>query len=207
MSLLEVAIYENYEDTEPITKIRLSSIKNVNLCGSNPRVTEDFEPNKKCLFTLTTDDEKYYCGFEHSILKNPMTSLAESFFDTLQMVFLPFKSRDEQIEEEQAKKTFSEMYKINLGELLGSGNFGKVFGGQERATNKQVAIKIITKNMFAVNDDDGESDGGGDQEEISLGEIKSQFANEAKLLSSIQHPGILKLLAVFDEENHVSFGT
>ena len=136
-----------------------------------------------------------------------MTSLAESFFDTLQMVFLPFKSRDKQIEEEQAKKTFSEMYKINLGELLGSGNFGKVFGGQERATNKQVAIKIITKNMFAVNDDDGEGDGGGDQEEISLGEIKSQFANEAKLLSSIQHPGILKLLAVFDEENHVSFGT
>lgn len=86
----------------------------------------------------------------------------------------------------------SEAYEIKMQELLGSGHFGSVFGGVERLTGKQVAIKIISKSAF------GEG-------VAALDDMRSQFKNESRLLASINHPGVLKLLAMFDEENHVNY--
>lgn len=96
MNSQEILIYENYDDTEAIVNIRLDSITNVNLCDSEPNVVEDCPKNKECLFTLTTEDEKYYCGFKQSAFKNPMTALAQSFFETFQISYLPHKKVDNQ---------------------------------------------------------------------------------------------------------------
>lgn len=208
MNSEEILIYENYDDTETIVNIPFESIMNVNLCDSDPNVSEDCPKNKECLFTLTTEKEKYYCGFKQSAIKNPMTTLAESFYETFQISYLPHKRVDNQEKvclllinafvvfsifiEMCVLKSMSEAYEIKMQELLGSGHFGSVFGGVERLTGKQVAIKIITKNVF------GEG-------EHALDDMKSQFKNESRLLSSINHPGVLKLLAMFDEENHVNY--
>lgn len=96
MNSEEILIYENYDDTETIVNIPLDSITNVNLCDSDPNVSEDCAKNKQCLFTLTTENDKYYCGFKQSAIKNPMTALAESFYETFQISYLPHKRVDNQ---------------------------------------------------------------------------------------------------------------
>ena len=45
-------------------------------------------------------------------------------------------------------RDIQELYKINPIEVLGSGQFGTVYGGHSIETNEQVAIKVIDKTRF-----------------------------------------------------------
>ncbi len=62
---------------------------------------------------------------------------------------------------------------INPQELLGSGQFGQVYGGISRANNKPVAIKVIDKARFT--DHKAET---------------NMFQSEITLLYNIDHPGL-----------------
>jgi serine/threonine protein kinase len=84
-------------------------------------------------------------------------------------------------------KSLSEEYTINPQDELGSGQFGQVYGGVCKTTKQQVAIKVIDKTRFQDF-----------QTETSI------FQNEITILYNVQHPGIVKLHALFDEGNHVS---
>ena len=85
------------------------------------------------------------------------------------------------------EKSLKEEYSINPQELLGSGQFGQVYGGICKANNQSVAIKVIDKTRFKEA-----------QAETSV------FQNEITILYNIQHPGIVKLMALFDEVDNVS---
>jgi len=74
--------------------------------------------------------------------------------------------------------------------LLGSGQFGQVYSGTCLTTKKQVAIKAIDKSRFTAKHS---------QVETHI------FQNEFALLSSINHPGVIKLFALFDEKEYVYF--
>jgi serine/threonine protein kinase len=83
-------------------------------------------------------------------------------------------------------KSLSEEYVINPQDELGSGQFGQVYGGLCKTTKQRVAIKVIDKTRFQDF-----------QTETSI------FQNEITILYNVQHPGIVKLHALFDEGNHV----
>ncbi len=70
--------------------------------------------------------------------------------------------------------------------MLGSGQFGQVYGGLCKANNQKVAIKVIDKTRF----------------KDFLAET-SVFQNEITILYNVQHPGIVRLFALFDEVDHV----
>ena len=77
-------------------------------------------------------------------------------------------------------------YILNPEEFLGGGAFGQVYGGICRLNNKPVAIKVIDKTPF-VNP----------KSETTI------FHSEITLLSNIDHPGVIKMFSLFEEENKV----
>ena len=65
---------------------------------------------------------------------------------------------------------------FDLLKMLGAGAFGKVYLGRDRRSNSLVAVKALRRDWI------------GDANAEQL------FLNEAKILSSIQHPNIIKFL-------------
>lgn len=84
------------------------------------------------------------------------------------------------------EKELEEEYIIFPQDQLGSGQFGQVYGGICKATKQPVAIKVIDKTRFQDF-----------QTETTI------FQNEITILYNVQHPGIVKLYALFDEVEHV----
>jgi serine/threonine protein kinase len=76
---------------------------------------------------------------------------------------------------------------INPQELLGSGQFGQVYSGICKLNNQPVAIKVIDKSRFKDF-----------QAETNI------FQNEITILYNFQHPGIVRLFALFDEVDSVN---
>ena len=80
-------------------------------------------------------------------------------------------------------RDINELYKINPTEVLGSGQFGTVYGGTSFGTKAEVAIKVIDKTRFT------------EQEE--------KIHREVDILQEISHPGVIKLHAMFDTPGKV----
>jgi serine/threonine protein kinase len=76
---------------------------------------------------------------------------------------------------------------MNNDDILGCGQFGQVIGGVCNKTMRQVAIKVIDKAKVDENKTE-----------------TSYFQNEATILFNFKHPGLLELIALFDDSNFVS---
>ncbi|XP_026117868.1 serine/threonine-protein kinase D3-like [Carassius auratus] len=77
----------------------------------------------------------------------------------------------------------SELYQIFSDEVLGSGQFGVVYGGTHRHTGRPVAIKVIDKTRFPTK-----------QEE--------QSKNEVSILQRLSHPGVINLEGMFKTKEY-----
>ncbi|XP_076129408.1 serine/threonine-protein kinase D3-like isoform X3 [Alosa pseudoharengus] len=84
----------------------------------------------------------------------------------------------------QENVDISSVYQIFADEVLGSGQFGIVYGGKHRKTGKDVAIKIIDKMRFPTKQE-------------------SQLRNEVAILQSLHHPGIVNLACMFETPERV----
>ena len=71
--------------------------------------------------------------------------------------------------------------KYEMVEKLGEGNFGEVFCAKGKESESERAVKILTKSLIG-------------EEEILV------IENEIKILRSVDHPNILKLYEVFENE-------
>ncbi|XP_077366501.1 serine/threonine-protein kinase D3-like isoform X1 [Festucalex cinctus] len=84
----------------------------------------------------------------------------------------------------QENVDISAVYQIFSDDVLGSGQFGIVYGGQHRKTGRKVAIKIIDKMRFPTKQE-------------------SQLRNEVAILQNLQHPGIVNLDCMFETPEQV----
>ena len=78
----------------------------------------------------------------------------------------------------------SQAYQIFPDEVLGSEQFGIVYGGVHRMTGNSVAIKIIDKMRFPT------------KQETAL-------KNEVSILQNLQHPGVVNLEKMFETPERI----
>ncbi|XP_038161291.1 serine/threonine-protein kinase D3-like isoform X1 [Cyprinodon tularosa] len=84
----------------------------------------------------------------------------------------------------QENVDISSVYQIFADDVLGSGQFGIVYGGKHRKTGRDVAIKIIDKMRFPTKQE-------------------SQLRNEVAILQNLHHPGIVNLDCMFETPEQV----
>ncbi|CAF97464.1 unnamed protein product, partial [Tetraodon nigroviridis] len=76
------------------------------------------------------------------------------------------------------------VYQIFADEVLGSGQFGVVYGGKHRMTGRDVAVKVIDKLRFPTKQE-------------------SQLRNEVAILQGLRHLGIVNLECMFETPEKV----
>ncbi|XP_060042871.1 serine/threonine-protein kinase D3 [Erinaceus europaeus] len=84
----------------------------------------------------------------------------------------------------QENVDISTVYQIFADEVLGSGQFGIVYGGKHRKSGRDVAIKVIDKMRFPTKQE-------------------SQLRNEVAILQNLHHPGIVNLECMFETPERV----
>lgn len=88
-------------------------------------------------------------------------------------------------EEERPKDSdISQLYQVFPDEILGSGQFGIVYGGVHRESGRDVAIKVIDKLRFPTKQE-------------------AQLKNEVAILQHVNHPGVVNLEQMFETPERV----
>ncbi|CAF2066108.1 unnamed protein product [Rotaria magnacalcarata] len=145
--------------------------------------------DKSHYFEIRTEQTVYYCGCKRT--KNRKYDIAHSSqharnaYTQIRQALLAYNNEGGEVKSvftivtsASEVRDISEVYKINPIEVLGSGQFGTVYGGHSLETKDEVAIKVIDKTRFS------------DQEE--------KIHREVDILHEITHPGVIKLHAMFD---------
>jgi len=78
----------------------------------------------------------------------------------------------------------SQQYQIFPDEVLGSGQFGVVYGGVFKRTGREVAIKVIEKSRF-------------------LTKHEAQLKNEVLILQNVKHSGVVRLEKMLETPDRI----
>ncbi|XP_046849101.1 serine/threonine-protein kinase D3-like isoform X2 [Xenia sp. Carnegie-2017] len=89
------------------------------------------------------------------------------------------KPKDEKQTELKPKQDLSQLYQVFPDEILGSGQFGIVYGGVHRETGNEVAVKIVNKLRFPTKQ-------------------ATQLKNEVAILQDLRHQGVVNLYHFFE---------
>ncbi len=86
----------------------------------------------------------------------------------------------------QSESDFSQIYQIFPEEILGSGQFGTVYGGAQRKTGRDMAVKVIDKMKFPS------------KQEAAL-------RTEVEILQKVRNPGVVEFLQMFETAERVNY--
>lgn len=78
----------------------------------------------------------------------------------------------------------SQLYQIFPDDILGSGQFGIVYGARHRKDSREVAIKVIDKLRFPTKQE-------------------AQLKNEVSILQNLHHPGVVNLEKMFETPERI----
>jgi hypothetical protein len=188
-----IVVYDTYKMENQLKLIMLESIKSATLCSVNRSYSDNQYYSQKCIFMLKTDKETYYCGNRDEDENAPLNVLARTFYNIFKMVYMPYNANNRLKVKKfmfsvprYEENSLQDKYVLNPSQLLGSGQFGQVYAGIRKEDNTPVAIKVIEKSRFK-----------------DFRFENNVFQNEITILYNIEHPGILKLLSLFDQTDHV----
>lgn len=172
-----VTLFQNDTTSKYYKEIPLSEILSVEISKHNICS----EHNQGYYLELRTANVDYYVTEEISNLKAWNTAIQQAL-----MPVDPPNVNKETCNETPVKKDNSEQsldislqYQIFPDEVLGSGQFGIVYGGVHRTSGRAVAIKVIDKMRFPTKQE-------------------AQLKNEVSILQNIHHPGVVNLEKMFE---------
>lgn len=84
----------------------------------------------------------------------------------------------------QTEHEFSQLYQIFAEEVLGSGQFGTVYGGIHRRNGQHVAVKLIDKLKFPPNKED-------------------LLRAEVQILEQVDHPGVVHFMQMLETTDRI----
>ncbi|XP_012259281.2 serine/threonine-protein kinase D3 isoform X2 [Athalia rosae] len=114
--------------------------------------------------------------------------LARSWETSIRQALMPVtsaaSSQEQSTEPEECVTDMSQLYQICPDEVLGSGQFGIVYGGTYRKTGRAVAIKVIDKLRFPTKQE-------------------AQLKNEVAILQNLSHSGVVNLERMFETPERI----
>ncbi|CAH1164122.1 unnamed protein product [Phaedon cochleariae] len=113
--------------------------------------------------------------------------LAKSWESTIRQAIVPVQANTKHEEtsvREEEITDMSQIYQIYPDEVLGSGQFGIVYGGVHRRSARPVAIKVIDKLRFPTKQE-------------------AQLKNEVAILQNLSHPGVVNLERMFETPERI----
>ncbi|CAD5121901.1 DgyrCDS10361 [Dimorphilus gyrociliatus] len=118
---------------------------------------------------------------------------AEYWESAIRQALIPFtnvrmekkeESEVVKVEKKEEKEDISKLYQICPDDVLGSGQFGIVYGGKHRKSGRDVAIKVIDKMRFPTKQE-------------------AQLKNEVSILHNINNPGVVNLEHTFETPERI----
>ncbi|XP_066994913.1 serine/threonine-protein kinase D3 [Anabrus simplex] len=114
--------------------------------------------------------------------------LAKTWETSIRQALMPVTSNsknDGSCEQPEERITdMSQLYQIFPDEVLGSGQFGIVYGGTHRKSGRSVAIKVIDKLRFPTKQE-------------------AQLKNEVAILQNLSHSGVVNLERMFETSERI----
>ncbi|KAE8738811.1 hypothetical protein FOCC_FOCC015710 [Frankliniella occidentalis] len=153
-------------------------------------------------FELHTSTISYYVGedtmYTQGMRDMPAVEsgvgahLAKSWETSIRQALMPVLSNTSKAESssgeaqqlEERPTDISQLYQIFPDEVLGSGQFGTVYGGVHRKSGRSVAIKVIDKLRFPTKQE-------------------AQLKNEVSILQNLSHASVVNLEGMFETPERI----
>lgn len=194
-----ITLYQNETTTRYFKEIQLDKILSVEPVKSDkintsaklqPHVFEIRLPN---MVYFVGEDSTYGKDNGDNVVSSPESGVgleqAHHWEQAIRQALMPVTSNvteDEEssVDSSDAKRDISVLYTICAEDVLGSGQFGTVFGGQHKKTRQAVAIKVIDKLRFPTKQE-------------------ARLKNEVSILQTLQHPGVVNLEQMFETPERI----
>ncbi|KAH8268074.1 hypothetical protein KR018_012455 [Drosophila ironensis] len=154
------------------------------------------EPENNYCFELRLPSLSYFVGQdplvgakeEQAVRLPPPDSgigsdIAKSWETSIRQAFMHV-TNTQCCESEEQVQDMGQLYQIFPDEVLGSGQFGVVYGGVHKKTQREVAIKVIDKLRFPTKQE-------------------AQLKNEVAILQNISHCGVVNLERMFETPERI----
>ncbi|KAL0269904.1 UNVERIFIED_CONTAM: hypothetical protein PYX00_007486 [Menopon gallinae] len=149
-------------------------------------------------FELRTANVDYYVGEDPIYGKQGTTGvtfppetgvgshLAKTWENSIRQALMPVQTGNTEAtgESEERVTDMSQLYQIFPDEVLGSGQFGIVYGGTHRKSGRAVAVKVIDKLRFPTKQE-------------------AQLKNEVAILQNLSHQGVVNLERMFETTERI----
>uniref|UniRef100_A0A667Z7I4 Serine/threonine-protein kinase n=1 Tax=Myripristis murdjan TaxID=586833 RepID=A0A667Z7I4_9TELE len=195
-----IILFQNNTSNKYYKEIPLSEILEVRAAGDFTLVPPGTSPH---CFELITGTMRYFVGEDPNTLP-PLgvgREVAKAWESAIRQALMPGNTPHSKLRADmmhgQASVSISVsnsqiqenvdigmVYQIFADEVLGSGQFGVVYGGKHRKTGRDVAVKVIDKLRFPTKQE-------------------SQLRNEVAILQSLRHLGIVNLECMFETPEKV----
>uniref|UniRef100_A0A8C4Z707 Serine/threonine-protein kinase n=1 Tax=Gadus morhua TaxID=8049 RepID=A0A8C4Z707_GADMO len=195
-----IILFQNNTSNKYYKEIPLSEVLEVCPAGDFSLVPAGTPPH---CFELITGTMRYYVGEDPNTRAPPGVGreVARAWEGVIRQALMPVIFQDapppKNTPHRQASVSISVsnsviqenvdigmVYQIFADEVLGSGQFGVVYGGKHRKTGRDVAVKVIDKLRFPTKQE-------------------SQLRNEVAILQSLRHLGIVNLESMFETPEKV----
>uniref|UniRef100_A0AAX7SZ17 protein kinase C n=1 Tax=Astatotilapia calliptera TaxID=8154 RepID=A0AAX7SZ17_ASTCA len=189
-----LSLFQNDTGAKFYKEIPLSEILQVEQCRDYSNLAQGSNPH---CFEIITATMVYYVGENNgSHYHSPALAasgvgmeVAQGWEKAIRQALMPVTSAKTKDDVTVAAwkvhlNDIASVYQIFSDEVLGSGQFGIVYGGKHRKSGRDVAIKVIDKMRFPTKQE-------------------SQLRNEVAILQNLHHPGIVNLECMFETPERV----